>query len=109
VYYFWLSIQPMVLREFHLDIPDKGRIDVSFNIHFDSSAPRVGEIKIHADFDCNIPHRVYLVQVDDQWQLFDEHSSMVGNEIKIDPEYLNDPISNAVLERILQIRSKEMI
>ena len=99
----------MVLREFHLDIQDKGRIDVSFNIHFDGPAPRVGKIQIHPDFLCDIPHRVNLVQVEDQWYLLDERPIMVGNELKVNPEYLTDPICNAILERILQIRSKEMI
>jgi hypothetical protein len=99
----------MVFREFHLDIPDKGRIDVSFNIHFDGPSPRVGEIAVHPDFVCNIPHRVYLVQLDDKWQLSDENPSLFASDLTTMPAYLDDPLSNAVLERILQIRSREMM
>jgi hypothetical protein len=97
----------MKLKEFSLDIPGKGRAEVSFYLHFDTNTVTVGEIKIHTDFESTIPHRAWLKQYEGEWKLYDDHPSMINNEVVVGPEYLADDLSKAIAERIIAIRTQE--
>jgi hypothetical protein len=98
----------MVLKDFKMNVPGKGRVEVSFYLHFDAPSPYVGEIKIHTDYDSSLPHRAWLKQDEGTWKLFDEHPFAKGNEVAVEPEFLNDEVSNAIVEQILAIREQSM-
>jgi hypothetical protein len=97
----------MVLKEFSLKVPEKGKIDVSFYLHFDTPAVSVGEIKIHTDFDSTLPHRAWIKEEDGKWKLYDDHPLMENSEVVVRPEFLNDDISNEIVKTILAIKSGE--
>jgi hypothetical protein len=97
----------MVLKEFSLKIPDKGKVEVSFYLHFDTPAVSVGEIKIHTDFDSTLPHRAWLKEDDGRWKLYDDHPLMENGEVVVAPEFLNDDISNEIVKTIIGIKSGE--
>lgn len=97
----------MVLKEFSVNFPGKGSVDVSFYFHFDTNTVTVGEIKIHADFDCALPHRAWLKQDEGVWKLYDDHPKMQGGEVVVVPEFLDDDISNEIVRRILFLREQE--
>lgn len=99
----------MVLKEFNVSVPGKGRVSVSFYLHFDAHSASVGEIKIHTDFDSTLPHRAWLKQDEGQWKLFDEHPSMQNQEVVVRPEFLEDDLSRAIVEKILEIKADEMM
>lgn len=93
----------MILKEFSIDVPGKGRVGVSFYVHFDTGKPTVGEIKIHPDFDSTLPHRAWLKQDEGQWKLFDERPANADKEIVVTPEFLNDDVANRITSKILSI------
>jgi hypothetical protein len=97
----------MVLKEFHINIPGKGKVDVSFYLHFDAHSASVGEIKLHADYDSGLPHRAKLKQDLGKWKLYDDHPVMVNGELKVVPEFLDTEVSNTVVNRILEIKADE--
>lgn len=94
----------MELREFRVNVPAHGTVNVEFHLHFDTNTTTVGEIKIHADYNCGIPHRVQLKKDGDTWKLYDDRPKMVNGEVKVIPEYLEDDLSNNIVSRILEIR-----
>jgi len=99
----------MELREFQMAIHDRGTVDVSFNLHFDSRDPTVGEIKIHSDFESGLPHRAQLKQEEGNWKLFAEHPVMEAGEVKIIPQFLNDELSISIAKKILYIKEEAIL
>ena len=97
----------MVLKEFNMVVAGRGIINISFNLHFDSHTCTVGEIKLRADYDSGLPHRVQLKQDYGVWKLYDDHPLMEGGEVKVVPEFLNDDVSNSIAAKILRIMEEE--
>ncbi|MCD6011209.1 MAG: hypothetical protein K0Q79_1071 [Flavipsychrobacter sp.] len=94
----------MELREFQVNVPARGTVHVEFHLHFEPHQTTVGEIKIHADYNCGIPHRVQLKKDGHTWKLYDDRPKMVNGEVKVIPEYLEDELSNTIVANILEIR-----
>ncbi len=97
----------MVLKEIHVDVPGRGRVDVAFYLHFDGHTTTVGELKIHTDYDSTLPHRAWLKQDDGEWKIFDEHPAMQNNEVKVTPEFLEDEVSREIVRKILAVKEAE--
>ena len=96
----------MELKEFNLDVPGKGKINVQFHLHFDREPIYVGEIHIHPDFESGMPHRAQLKKDDGQWKLYIEHPENKNGEIVIVPEFLDDDLSMEIANTIMGIRNK---
>ena len=97
----------MELREFKLDVPGKGTVEVSFMLHFndhDNSAS-ASEIKIHADFASNLPHRPHLMldEADGTWKFHVQQPVMKNNEVVVEEEFLSDGLNKDIIDRILKI------
>lgn len=86
-----------------MHVPAKGTVNVEFYVHFGEHGASASEIKIHADYNCGIPHRVQLKNDDGVWKLYDDHPKMVNGEIKVVPEFLEDDLSRNIAGRIYQI------
>ena len=99
----------MVLKEFAFKIPDKGKVEVSFYLHFDGADISVGEIKVHTDFESTLPHRAWLKQDNGTWKLYDDHPRMENGEVVVRPEFLNDDISNEIVKTILSLKTVETV
>jgi hypothetical protein len=100
----------MVLKEFTLKVPEKGRVDVSFYLHFDDPEASVGEIKIHTDYDSTLPRRAWLKKNEaDKWKLYDDHPALENKEIVVKPEFLDDDVSNEIVKTILAIKQGEIV
>lgn len=94
----------MELRNFQIDVPGKGTIDVDFTLHFNNNSVAISEIKLHSDFDSGLPHRPQLMLHDNAWQLHVQQPVMKNNEVIVVDEYLNDELSTEIVKRLLQIR-----
>jgi hypothetical protein len=97
----------MVLKEFSMEVPGRGRVDVSFYLHFDTHTINIDELKIHADFDSGLPHHAQLKQDQGQWILYAEHPNMENGQVVVTPQYYNDDLSRAVAERVLAYKNAE--
>ncbi len=104
VFSSWISSIYMILKEFQVHVPAKGTVNVEFYVHFGEHGATAGEIKIHADYNCGIPHKVQLKKDDGIWKLYDDHPKMVNGEIKVVPEFLEDELSMTIASRIQQIK-----
>ncbi len=94
----------MILKEFQVHVPAKGTVSVEFYVHFGEHGATAGEIKIHADYNCGIPHKVQLRKDDGLWKLYDDHPKMVNGEVKVIPEFLEDDLSKTIAARIQMIK-----
>lgn len=99
----------MELRNFQIDVPGKGVIDVNFTLHFNDNSVSVNEIKLHSDFDSGLPHHPQLRLHDNVWQLYAQVPVMKNNEMVIVDEFLNDDLSKQIVEKILQIRNESKV
>ncbi len=95
----------MELRNFQIDIPGKGIIDVNFTLHFNNNSISVNEIKLHADFDSGLPHHPQLRLHENEWQLYAQVPVMKNNEMVIIDEYLDDDVSKQIVEKLLEYRN----
>ncbi len=95
----------MELREFKIEVPGQGTIEVSFMLHFndhDNSAS-ASEIKVHADFDSSLPHRPHLMLDDGAWKFRVQHPVMKNNEVVVEDEFLCDGLIKDIIDRILKV------
>lgn len=96
----------MELREFQVKVPAHGTVNVEFHLHFEPHNTSVGEIKIHADYNCGIPHKVQLRKDGDTWKLYDDRPKMVNGEVKVIPEFLEDELSKIIVAHILELKNE---
>ncbi len=99
----------MEFKSFRIDVPGKGTVDVEFNLHFNDSVGSVREIKVHSDFDSGLPHRPQLMLHDNAWQLYAQLPVMKNDEVVITDQYYNDPISNEIVQRLLEFKEEAKV
>jgi hypothetical protein len=99
----------MELRNFSMDIPGKGTIDVDFTLHFNNNTVSISEIKVHSDFESGLPHHPQLTFHDNAWQLHVLQPVMKNNEIVIIDEYLNDSFSKEIVKRLLEFKNEAKV
>lgn len=101
----------MELREFKLDIPGKGMVEVSFMLHFSdqTNSASASEIKIHADFDSGLPHRPHLMLDDGTWKFHVQHPVMKNNDVVVEDEFLCDGLNKDIIDHILKIMDEAKI
>ncbi len=97
----------MVMKDFRLEVPGHGKVDVEFRLHFDSGAVSVGEIKVHSDFECGIPHKVQLKHDGSMWKLFSDHPKNENGQVVVEPQFLEDELSMTIARRITMMRDAE--
>ena len=97
----------MVLKEFSIQVPDKGRVDVSFYLHFDTHSVTVNQLKIRADYDSGLPHQAQLKEENKTWLLYADHPAIDHNAVVVAPLYFDDEVSKQIVERILDIKAQE--
>ena len=92
----------MELREFKIDVPGKGRVDVSFWLHFSDHDNSVSaqDIKIHSDFDSGLPRHPHLMMVDHEWKFHMHTPVMVEKEVIIEDQYSAEGLSKEIINRI---------
>jgi hypothetical protein len=97
--------QLMELREFKLVVPGKGTIEVSFILHFSdqTNSASASEIKIHSDFNSDLPHRPHLMLDNGTWKFRIQHPVMKNNEVVVEDEFLSDGLNKEIIDHILQI------
>ncbi len=101
----------MELREFKIEVPGKGTVEVSFMLHFndhDNSAS-ASEIKIHADFESDLPHRPHLMLDDGTWKFRVQHPVMKNNDVVVEDEFLCDGMNKEIIDRILAIMDEAKV
>ena len=99
----------MELKNFQLDVPGRGVVDVEFTLHFNNNSASVNEIKVHADFDSGLPHRVELKLHDNAWRLHYQQPVMKDNEVVVVDQYVNDGISSQIVARLLEFRNEARV
>jgi hypothetical protein len=98
----------MVLKEFSITVPDKGQVNVSFYLHFDTHTVTIDQLKICADYDCGLPHQAKLVFESGTWRLYADHPVMDHNNVVVAPIYFDDEVSREIVERVQAMREQEM-
>ncbi len=95
----------MELREFQIDVPGKGTVDVRFRLHFNDHDYSVtaNEIKIHADFDSGLPRHPQLMFEDGIWKFHVMHPFIEDKEVVVKEEFLDDGLNQEIINRILAI------
>ena len=99
----------MELRNFQIEVPGKGTIDVEFTLHFNNNTVFISDIKIHSDFESDLPHRAQLALHDNMWQLHIQHPEMKDNEIVVVDKYLNDGYCKEILAKLLEIKDEAKV
>ena len=99
----------MELKNFQINIPGKGTVDIDFTLHFNDNTPTISEIKVHADFDSGLPHHPQLMLHDNVWQLHVQQPVMKNNEMVVVDQYLNDDISKEIVKRLLEFKNEAKV
>ena len=99
----------MELRNFQIDVPGKGTVDVEFTLHFNNSAVSVSDIKIHSDFESDLPHRTQLALHDNIWQLHIQHPEMINNEIVIVDQYRHEGLCSQIIDKLIEIKNEAKV
>ena len=92
----------MELREFTIDVPGKGKVDVHFALHFSDHDNSVSaqEIKIHSDFDSGLPKHPHLMLVDNEWQFHTQHAVLKDSDVIVEDEFSTEGLSKEIITRI---------
>ncbi len=95
----------MELREFNIDVPGKGKVDVSLWLHFSDHDNSVSaqDIKIHSDFDSGLPRHPHLMLVDHEWKFHVQQPIMVEKEVVVEDKYSAEGLSKDIIRRIMDL------
>ena len=95
----------MELREFQIDVPGKGTVEVNFKLHFNDHDYSVSadDIKIHADFESGLPHHPQLMFEEGKWKFHVHHPLIKNNEVVVEEEFLAEGLNQQIIDRILAI------
>ena len=95
----------MELREFQIDVPGKGTVEVAFRLHFSDhdNSVSANEIKIHSDFPSGLPHHPQMLFEEGKWKFHVMHPFIEDKEVVVKEEFLDDGLNQEIINRILAI------